>query len=344
MSFISPPSVNLKADSLQTFSGGSQAMSIGTTGTGNFTVGNSTSGVLMGNGTALSWSGTTQLNGASSFAAASVNYLTVAGAASGNPVAVMAQGTNSGIALTGTGAGAFTFNVATGTGTTQIGNATGLVGFGQTPDAAQGFVQVLAADDGIGARVKINAAQAGVTASDVFVNFSSTSGIEGSIAGTAAAGVLIYNTFTGGHWSQSDSVKAKRSKKLSTKKKPVWESDLPVGSVLVSTGTMSHWEGEVADHLPKCEPSSRPMDKAVYGVYGGHDRDGDLLVMALGSGIALVNNENGAIEVGDFLCTSSVSGQAMRYDGNDMRVTLGKARQPFDGKKAKAIAVTLLAG
>ena len=46
------------------------------------------------------------------------------------------------------------------------------------------------------------AAQADVTALDTFIDFRSATGSEGSVAGTASAGLLAYNTFTGSHYTQ----------------------------------------------------------------------------------------------------------------------------------------------
>lgn len=201
----------------------------------------------------------------------------------------------------------------------------GQVGIGLVPVAATGMLQVIAADNGICANFKINATQANVTTADVYCNFASTSGIEGSIAGTAVAGVIAYNTFTGSHWSQGIS------------------GPIEPGTVLVSTDELCKWEGEVTNHLPKCRVSYKPQDKAIYGVFGGYDRDGDITVLALGAGIVLVCDEGGTIEVGDFLCSASQPGYAMRYDGQDMRVVLGRARQSFSRGNGK-IACTYTSG
>jgi hypothetical protein len=256
----------------------------------------------------------------------------------------------------------------------------GNVGIGTTSPSTK--LHVLSADNTTAATIAIDATQANVTASDVFVAFTSTSGTEGSIAGTAVAGVIAYNTFTGSHYSQSNDIEQKpikvisyqksREYKETIKEEGTWEdgvfkegevifedtvgeevitevevdaydTTLIPGTVLCSTNEMCEWQGEDNATLPKCRVSDSPMDKAVYGVYGGHDRDGDIFVLGIGTGVALVNEEGGKIEIGDFLCTSSTPGQAMRYDGNDMRVVLAKARENFEGE-SRAIAVTLLAG
>lgn len=204
---------------------------------------------------------------------------------------------------------------------------------------------ILAADNGTCAEMKINAAQASVTTADTFIDFRSTTGSEGTIQGTGVAGVLAYNTFTGSHWSQSDTITAGKTKpsKDELDQRPIYKDALEPGTVLVSTSEFCEWPGEVANHLPKCEVSSKAEDKAVYGVYGGHDREGDIMVLALGSGVVRVCDDGGPIEIGDFLCTSDKPGLAKRYDGNDMRVVLGKARQAFS-KKTGTIACTYMAG
>ena len=217
------------------------------------------------------------------------------------------------------------------------------VGIGLTPVAATGLLQILAADDGICANFKINIAQASVTAADVFVNFASTSGVEGSVAGTAVTGVIAYLTFTGAHISQSETIVASKRKWKDTEKMVFQGDNIEPGTVLVSKNEMCKWREGFQKSLPKCEISTRKDDKAVYGVYGGHDRDGNIQVLAIGSGVVLVCDEGGDIEVGDLLSTSSRPGLAMRYDGSDMRVVLGKARESFKGEKG-LIACTYYAG
>ena len=61
---------------------------------------------------------------------------------------------------------------------------------------------VLAADNGTVAGLKINASQANITGADVFTEFRSTDGVEANVVGTGVLGVIAYNTFTGGHYTQ----------------------------------------------------------------------------------------------------------------------------------------------
>jgi hypothetical protein len=237
----------------------------------------------------------------------------------------------------------------------------GNIGFGETNPTT--LIYITAADNSTAQTIKINATQANVTTADTFLDFRSTTGSEGTVQGTGVAGVIAYNTFTGSHWSQSSAILAIPKMKTSTRLKPikdgdprnpkdyekiiedvtVYESDVVPGSVLVSLDDLCRWDGEGDSHLPRCKVSDTADDKAVYGVYGGHDRDGDIMVLAIGAGKVLVCDEGGGIEVGDFLSTSSVPGYAKKYNGNDMRVVLGKARQSFKGIKGE-IACTYMCG
>lgn len=241
---------------------------------------------------------------------------------------------------------------------------TGFLGIGNTPATK---LDVTSADSVVNTTLRIAATSANVTTADTFIDFRSTDGSIGTVAGTAVAGTIAYNTFTGAHWSQSDSIEKHKVKRVSRqpmqgetdpdeegetekfeyfieKEVDTYASELEPGSVLVSTDEMCEWEGEPNITLPRCEVSTKADDPAVYGVYGGHDIDGDVEVLGLGSGIILVCTEGGDIKVGDFLSSSSVPGHAKRYDGNDMRVVIAKARQGFNGKKPGVIACTLLCG
>lgn len=234
-------------------------------------------------------------------------------------------------------------------------NDSGL-GIGITPTTK---LHVLGADNSTASTIGINATSANVTTADVFISFTSTDGQIGSVAGTAVSGVIAYNTFTGAHWSQSNTI-LKTPKKIKVKRNDhtkegtsiptvvedeidSFETTLTPGTVLVSTDELCQWVNEINITLPKCVVSTSPKDPAVYGVYGGHDNDGDVLVLSVGTGIVLVCDEAGGIEVGDLLCTSSLAGHAMKYNGNDTSVVLGKARQSFSGITG-SIACSFYAG
>lgn len=233
------------------------------------------------------------------------------------------------------------------TGTVNILNDVN-IGYDGASFTNVGGLSVFAADNSGGATIiRINATQANITGADVYTNFSSLTGVEANVVGTGVAGVIAYNTFTGSHWSQSESIEKKEIKLMSQttgKEKDAYSSDLEPGTVLVSTDEMCYWEGEGSSNtLPKTSVSTKKEDKAVYGVYGGHDADGDIIVLALGTGVVLVTDEGGEIEIGDMLCTSSTPGYAMKYNGSDLAVVGFKARQSMKEGKGK-IACSIMAG
>lgn len=192
---------------------------------------------------------------------------------------------------------------------------------------------ILGNDNGIGQIITINATSANVTGADTFIQFRATNGLLGDISGTGSDGVIAYNTFTGSHYSQSALINKSAKEVTDTEGNVVtiYESDLEIGTVLVSVDTLCTWEGEFNNNLPQCAVSSTAEDKAVYGVYGGHDREGDIRVLSIGSGIVKVCDEGGAIGVGDLLCTAGLAGYAKKYTGTDMAVVFAKARQSFIG-------------
>ena len=217
----------------------------------------------------------------------------------------------------------------------------GNTGFGTNSPGT--LLHVLAVDDTTAVTVAINATQANVTASDKFVSFTSTSGEEANVVGTAVAGVIAYNTFTGSHWSQSETIAKKVLREKTDTEDALYAPSLIPGTVLVSVDAMCVWGEQENLTLPKCAVSALKEDPAVYGVYGGHDREGDIYVLSVGAGVALVCDEGGTIRIGDLLTTSSTPGHAMRYAGNDPRAVLGKARQALNAPTG-VIAITLLAG
>ena len=115
-------------------------------------------------------------------------------------------------------------------------------------------LHVYGADNLTAQTVEIAATQANVTAADIFMDFRSSSGSEGTIAGTAVAGVLSYNTFTGAHYSQKAN-----------------ENEVMVEGMIVSAS------GNVmpgGDYLPTITRSAGRGDSTVYGVYAGKIADG----------------------------------------------------------------------
>ncbi len=203
---------------------------------------------------------------------------------------------------------------------------------------------VLAADNGTCMGLKINATQANVTAADIFAEFRSTSGVEASIAGTAVAGVIAYNTFTGAHYAQL----------------AVENESLTTGMVMVATGELIEQDGGDSC-LPFITKSTARAQKAVYGVYAGKvadtaedygkGADDKALhqVFGVGTGVILVTDTNGDVEVGDYLQSSPTAGHAEKQNEAALsNFTVAKANQAVtwadepgtSGSKVKTIACT----
>ncbi len=205
-------------------------------------------------------------------------------------------------------------------------NSNGNVGIGSlTPGTP---FDILATDNTTAMRIKINATQANVTAADTYISFNSTTGQEGSITGTAGAGVLVYNTFTGAHWTKIDD-----------------KTNLEPNMVLEATGE------KFLDRKPQLVKSrvcSTRQSPYVWGVYGGPNGEGFDLVLSLGTGQIWVANTNGDIEVGDYLQSSSVFGLAEKQDDNMLHnYSIAKALEPVTwkpGETRRLIACTFHAG
>lgn len=191
-----------------------------------------------------------------------------------------------------------------------------------------GVTQIFTPDDGVGINVSIDAVQAGITASDVFMSFDSKTGEEGSIAGTAAPGVIAFNTFTGSHWTKIDD-----------------KTDLEPCMVLIATG--EKWL-DSKQQLVKAAVSTQESDVRVYGVYGGTNKDGYDYVLALGTAFIWVTPTNGDIEIGDYLESSPIRGLAQKQHGRLLlNSTVAKALESVQwipGEKRRKIACTLHAG
>ena len=97
--------------------------------------------------------------------------------------------------------------------------------------------------------------------------------------------------------------------------------------------------------LYNVQKSSSAKSKAVIGAYGssmngGPDEETNMhQTLILGDGHILCNNENGNIAIGDYICTSSASGEGMK--ATSICTTIGVAREAvsFTNSTAKLVAV-----
>lgn len=174
--------------------------------------------------------------------------------------------------------------------------------------------------------IKINATQANVTAADTFIAFKSTTGTEGDISGTAGAGVLIFNTFTGSHWTKT-------------------EDKAEIYELLEVTEGKPNINNK--DHLFSTKVSQTRASKRAIGFYGGRNKEGNDNAMSLGTGYALVANKGKDVEIGDFLISSDVKGCVELQDDDIYRnITVAKATEniTWNGEDKKKISVIYLGG
>lgn len=158
------------------------------------------------------------------------------------------------------------------------------------------------------------------------INFY-VSGVEQGYIGVSG-GVVSYNTFTGGHWSQS-----------------VENIQYTRGTILSSNNRMCRWNDTEDPTLPQCHMSDIPNDPKVYGIFSEYDRDGDVILFGLGTGFLRVCDEGGNISVGDLIVTSSTPGVGMRQSDNLIKsTTVAKARESWNGSGEKIIACTIICG
>jgi hypothetical protein len=220
----------------------------------------------------------------------------------------------------------------------------GKVGIGLTNPST--LLELLGADNTTVQTIKINADQAGITAADTFIDFRSTTGSEGSIAGTATAGVIAYNTFTGSHYTQvidKDRSELKpgmlleiiegdlvfpEQKRMEEETYEEEEYDLDANDEKImlesidgdlTYKTKSITRTRLVEKTYQAAPKEQLFatcicknkgSKAAVGVYGGTDKEGRDLVLSLGTGIIWVSNKGLNLEIGDFLISSDVAGCA----------------------------------
>lgn len=209
----------------------------------------------------------------------------------------------------------------------------GNVGIGETASSAiTTKFWILGADNSTVQTIKINAAQASVTTADIFMDFRSTTGSEGTIAGTASAGIIAYNTFTGSHWTHIEDREGLEPLLLleMTDAKPTFGKEQLFGARICNT----------------------PFSKKAVGVYGGTDVDGHDFVLSIGTGFVIVANTGRNIEQGDYL-TSYKNGLAQLQmklgmkDGVYQNYTVAKATESVTwekGEKERRISCVYLGG
>lgn len=204
-------------------------------------------------------------------------------------------------------------------------------------------VAILAADNGVCLGLKINATQANVTGADTFIEFRSTSGVEGSVAGTGVAGVIAYNTFTGAHWTQLEN----------------GEAQPEIGMIVAASGRKIKNSGG-KKQLQYVRKTSTKQDKTVFGVYAGavknsedlaYGESGDVLnnTLSSGIGVVLVTKTNGDIMNGDYIQSSDVPGYGERQDDDLLHnYTVAKSLEDViwseEGSDVKLISCTYHCG
>ena len=161
-------------------------------------------------------------------------------------------------------------------------------------------------------------------------------------------GSMIYGNFTGVHVGQILGAE------------PVepgsYEMPLPYGTVLVVVETI-HNESKPRQPEYILDTSSFAKQKSVFGVYNNVRRSGEEeekasdihTVNSIGDGHILVCSEGGDIEIGDYLCSSNISGHAMLQDDDLLHnYTVAKATQSVkwseESSDTKLIACTYHCG
>jgi hypothetical protein len=119
----------------------------------------------------------------------------------------------------------------------------------------------------------------------------------------------------------------------------VSDDKLKLGSVLVTTDEIYD---ETRPYLPQVRLSQHRCDKRVYGVYGGINEDGSIIVNALGAWQVLVS---GPVIGGDLLCCSDVPGVAeVQKDDIVRSCTIGKVTRSDFNPGIRLVPATLCCG
>ena len=229
----------------------------------------------------------------------------------------------------------------------KVDGSNGFTAIGRGGSSPFRILDLLGADNDTVMSVAINATQANLTAADTFIEFRSSSGIEATIQGTAAAGVIAYNTFTGAHKTLVDGAE-------------------PPGLTLLEmtgqrlTPAMFKSRERLRDleqdnmgpapkgFLPVTRVCATKGSKACYGVFAGADKEGLATALALGTGWILVANKGVNLSAGDYLISSDVAGHAERQ-ADDIKRSSTVASMSEDvvwqvGETRRRVAVRYLMG
>ena len=252
----------------------------------------------------------------------------------------------------------------------------GMLGIGAVPST---MLDITGADNSTVQTIRIAAAQANVTAADTFIDFRSTSGSEGTIAGTAVAGVVAYNTFTGSHYTQivdktglevnmlleivegtPEFVPQSRTEREdyldTTIDKDEDGNDIvdEKGNPFISKQEIKQKEVEKEykaspkGQLFNTRISATRKSTAAVGVYGGTDKEGRDLCLSIGTGFMWVANKGVDLEIGDYLISSDLKGCAERQADDIYRSsTIGKITEPLKwniGETRRLVKVIYLGG
>lgn len=199
-------------------------------------------------------------------------------------------------------------------------------------------VNIESADSTMGtddAMLQIDASDTSMGSDNYFIEFTQNGTKVGSIDSE-----VLYTTFTGGHPTQ------------------VKDNAVPTqGSIMISTGKVIHREG-ISNAWVESTVCTSVKNKAVVGVYNGGwgtTSVGEMHVYnAIGEGQVLVTDVGGDIEIGDYICSSDVSGHGMKQDDDLLHnYTVAKALENVsfasieadeNGQKSVLIACTYHCG
>ena len=234
-----------------------------------------------------------------------------------------------------------------------------------TASSGSSTLYIATNDNRVGITALINATQANITTNDTFISFRSVSGEEGSIAGTAVAGVIAYNTTSITHrtWIEDrtglqilDVLEMKgtpignwkglkRSEYIQEQVDVLDATGMPI-TEKIGTKTVQKRETvykaidklyDVKGTAPKEQLVTSGIcktrgSKQAWGVYCGTDNNGVDYVMSFGTGFVTVVNTGENIEIGDYLMSSDYQGkcelQYVTMRNNRMNYTLAKSAVP----------------